>query len=143
MQLFGRTEAGHHIEPATKRALLADDEPAFTILVERLLREAGYDVVRADTADEAVDSAKTFRPHVALLDVNMPGDGISACQAIVSESSRATAVIMITGSDSEQTLGRAMAAGAADFINKPIDWDALVPLVESHVSHLEETHDVG
>ena len=120
-------------ERSPQRVLLADDEPAFTILVERLLAEAGFEVLQAHSMEEALEKALSFRPHVALLDVHMPGDGIHACEALATELDPAPAIIMVTGSYSGELLNRAMAAGASDYINKPINWEELVPLIESHM----------
>ena len=106
------------------RVLVVDDAPALLLLITKFLERAGYEVQNTDNGVTAVELALSFRPDLVLLDVNLPGmSGIEACRAIRLQTGGATLpIVMITGSDTGETLEQAYAAGATDYLCKPIDW---------------------
>ena len=55
----------------TARVLVVDDDPATCRMIELGLRSEGYDVSSSRNAREALDSARSFEPHVVLTDLNM------------------------------------------------------------------------
>lgn len=75
-------------------------------------------VAQAGTADEAVAAFKQHRPDVTLMDVRLPGaDGIDALQVIREEFPRAR-VLMLSTSDSDGEISRALKAGASGYMLK-------------------------
>ena len=105
--------------------LIADDHPPTRAGVRLSLEEGGFEVcAEAATATAAVEAARRERPDVALLDVHMPGSGISAAREI-SSSLPDTAVVMLTVSRDDTDLFDALRAGAAGYLLKDTDPERL------------------
>ena len=105
--------------------LIADDHAPTRDDVGRALREAGL-VVCAEAADaaHAVQKALETRPDICLLDVRMPGGGVAAAWEIAARLPT-TKVVMLTVSDEDGDLFRALRAGAVSYLVKDIDLSAL------------------
>ncbi len=54
------------------RVLAVDDEPAVIVLISRVLRKAGYDVLTAGTAEDALNLARRAPPDLLVVDKNLP-----------------------------------------------------------------------
>jgi DNA-binding NarL/FixJ family response regulator len=100
--------------------LIVDDHRAFgEALGMALGKESDLEIVEV-TADgeSAVAAAEARRPDVVLVDLQMPGiDGLETSRRIHGVS-KETAVVVLTGSDDELALGRAIQAGAHGFLRK-------------------------
>ncbi|HEU5279438.1 MAG TPA: response regulator transcription factor [Gaiellaceae bacterium] len=107
--------------------VVADDHPPTRWGVRLALEKGGFEVC-AEVADAqgAIDAAREHRPGVCLLDINMPGDGIKAAEAIARELPD-TAVVMLTVSRSDADLFDALRVGACGYLLKDID-PARLPL---------------
>ncbi len=101
-----------------KRILVVDDDPQLLRYVRHALTEAGYaPVATGDTRDLARQIA-THRPELVLLDLLLPGpDGIELLQQVPELSD--LPVIFISGYGRDETIARALEAGAVDYIVKP------------------------
>jgi DNA-binding NarL/FixJ family response regulator len=100
--------------------LIVDDHRAFgEALAMALGKEADLDIVEVTVDGEsAVEIADTRRPDVVLVDLQMPGiDGLETSRRIRAVS-KETVVVVLTGSDDELALGRAIQAGAHGFLRK-------------------------
>lgn len=110
-----------------------DDEPDIIEIVRYNLSLQGYRILTAKNGQEAVEKAKEFRPHLILLDVMMPKvNGIEACRKIRSiPELEETVIAFLTarGEDFSQIEG--FAAGADDYITKPIKPKVLVERVKA------------
>ncbi len=83
----------------------------------------------ASSGQEGIELAKEFRPHVILMDINMPGmDGITATGEILKEVPTAQ-VVMLSVQGETDYLRRAMLAGARDFLTKPPSGDELMSTI--------------
>jgi DNA-binding NarL/FixJ family response regulator len=93
--------------------------------VRRALESGGFTVcAEAADAEEAIYAALQERPDVCLLDIAMPGSGISAAEAISAEVPE-VAIVMLTVSRSDEDLFAALRAGASGYLLKDIDPDRL------------------
>lgn len=112
-------------EPAI-RVVMADDHARMRTRIRQAL-EAGGCVVcgEAESAADAVALALEHRPDVALLDIHMPGNGISAAREI-ARSLPGTAVVMLTASAEDDDLFDSLRAGASGYLLKDTDPDLLV-----------------
>jgi two-component system, NarL family, nitrate/nitrite response regulator NarL len=111
--------------PGRLRVLVADDHAPTRAGVRGALAQDGFDVVaECSTAPEAVRLARETRPDVCVLDVHMPGSGVSAAEAICREVPDA-AVVMLTYSQSDDDLLDAVRAGARGYLVKDMDPDRL------------------
>lgn len=116
-------------EPAL-RITLADDHPPTRAGVRRALETAGWEVcAEASDAAGAVANAQLHRPDVALLDIHMPGGGVSAAEKIAATLPD-TAVVMLTVSRHDRDLFSALRAGASGYLLKDIDPDRLPHALE-------------
>ncbi len=113
------------------RVLIADDHPATRKGIQFALEERGIEVcAEAATADAAVTEALRTEPDVCLIDIDMPGNGISAVARIAGERSDIACVIL-TASDQDSHLLAALKAGAAGYILKDTDVDRLPLALEA------------
>jgi two-component system nitrate/nitrite response regulator NarL len=106
--------------------LLADDHARTRAMVRHALERTGEFQVCAEAADaeSAVEGAKRERPDVCLLDINMPGNGISAAAGITGALPD-TSVVMLTVSRQDDDLFDALRAGASGYLLKGLDEDAI------------------
>ena len=129
--------------PAT-RVLLVDDEPAVAEVLRRLLVKEGYSVDVFNDGQVAVDALPAVRPHLVLLDVNMPGlSGIEVCRILKQDPVyRLTPVVMVTGQAQRDARLEGLEAGADDFLAKPVDPQELMIRVRSLVRIKRYTDDL-
>jgi len=108
------------------RILVVDDEPAQRELVGGFLRKHGFDVAEAGGGREAVARVKQEPFDLVLTDQRMPDlSGIEVLEAVRSTSPE-TAVVIITAYGTIETAVRAVKAGAADYLTKPLNLDDLL-----------------
>ena len=112
---------------APARVLIADDDPTTRQLTRVVLEQAGFFVVEAVDGTQALQAYESARPDLVLLDVEMPGlDGIAVCRALRQRrDARYVPIVMATGLEDIASIDAAYAAGATDFIPKPINWALL------------------
>jgi putative two-component system response regulator len=115
------------------RVLVVDDEGGISSLLDRLLVSRGYIVSIATDGPAALAAIARDPPDVILLDVVMPGmDGFTICKRLKNDpATRLTPVILITGLSDRETKITGLAAGADDFLTKPIDTQELLARVGS------------
>ncbi len=103
--------------------LVIDDEPNNFEVIETLLSIDNYDVYYASNGEEALSSLDAFNPDVILLDLMMPVmDGLEVCNRIkLMRKWKSIPIIMVTASAGKTVLADCLAAGADDFISKPVD----------------------
>ena len=107
------------------RVLIADDHAPTRDDVRRALTEAGLTVcAEAADAARAVQQALETSPDICLLDVRMPGGGVAAAWEIAARLPT-TKVVMLTVSDDDADLFRALRAGAVSYLVKDIDFATL------------------
>jgi len=121
--------------------LVVDDDAGIRDSLRDVLCIEGYDTDTAPSAELALKMSQTRLYDVIVLDISLPGmDGIQALKQI-KRSEPSPRVIMITGSDSDETAACALAAGADALFRKPVDVASFLPvLVCSHAmpEHPEE-----
>ena len=100
------------------RILVVDDSQETTWLLQRALREEGYEVQVAHNGVEGLRLAYNFRPDLVLLDVMMPDmDGWTMLRRFRDFSE--TPVIMLTAVGDEKSLVHGLDSGADDYVTKP------------------------
>lgn len=108
---------------ASPRALVIDADAVARGQAVRALRAADFAVEEAADPGAALARLPYVRPALVLVDAELPGrDGVSLCEAIRHLPSGAgAALVLTTGIDRPGLIERAFAAGASDFLRKPID----------------------
>ena len=113
------------------KVLLVEDDAALCEMMELILAEAGWRVLRALDGSAGVDLAWRWRPDVILLNFLMPKmDGLTACGRIVDNPRTwTTPVIMHSGLHDPRLVERALRLGACDWLCKPFGADDMVRAV--------------
>ncbi len=108
--------------------LIVEDDPG---LQKQLKWSFGnYQTVIVGTRNEAIAALRRYTPNVVTLDLGLPPDAANASEGLATlteilELSPATKVIVVTGNDDRENAIKAVAMGAYDFYQKPIDIDVL------------------
>ena len=124
--------------------LVADDEPAISEVLERLLVRQGYVVLTAHDGLEALETIADAGPDLVLSDVRMPKrNGFDLCRELKQNpATRLTPVVLMTGAAEREDRIRAIEAGADDLLAKPIDEQELIARVRSLVRLKRYTDDL-
>ncbi|RUL89350.1 ATP-binding response regulator [Tautonia sociabilis] len=114
--------------------LIVDDSPADRAYFRNLLRRADFRVHEVDSGGQAVAAALSIRPHVVILDINLPDlDGHSVCRALRADPMiGGIPVLMLTVRDHEADVLAGLEAGADDYVPK----DAAPEVVLARVRRL-------
>lgn len=110
------------------RVLVVDDSPTERHFLGELLTKHGYQVLMAESGEEAVQKAKQLKPDLILMDVVMPGlNGFQTTRAITKdEETKDIPVIMCTSKGQETDKVWGMRQGARDYLVKPVNKDELL-----------------
>jgi EAL domain-containing protein (putative c-di-GMP-specific phosphodiesterase class I)/CheY-like chemotaxis protein len=120
-------------EPAP--ILVVDDDDSVRRLVVLALRRAGFEVIEAPSGEAALEAVSSTPIGLVVLDIGMPGmSGIQVVEALRSTPETATLpVLLMTGSGDDYSVIHGLAAGADDFLPKPVRLDELVARVNAHL----------
>jgi CheY-like chemotaxis protein len=115
------------IAGAAVTIMVVDDDPMTRTLVAGSLGQFGFEVVQAADGAEALQLFPTAGPKLVLLDIKMPGmDGIETLKKLRKlPNGKKIPVIMLTGLADSDSVAKASAAGATDYVTKPINWRLL------------------
>jgi PAS domain S-box-containing protein len=127
-----------------RRVLVIEDDASVRELLAVALHRQGFDVLEAPDGETGLALAGRERPDLVLLDLRLPGiDGFAVLQSLKrSPATTDIPVIAVTGSD-ELLLGsraRVLSLGAADFVAKPFEINALTEEIRVLISEREEDH---
>ena len=125
--------SGSALNGRSVRVLVADDHPLTRLGIRHALGESFDVCAEAEDADGAVAAALREEPDICLLDVGMPGNGISAA-ARISTALPGVAVVMVSAARDDETLLAAIRAGAAGYLPKDM---ALARLPEALLGVLD------
>ena len=115
------------------RVLVVDDEETVRDLLQRVMKEAGYDVVTAANGQEALDKVSQLNAGVVLLDIIMQGmSGMEVLQQITTNWPETCGVMISAVADTQNAVD-AMKLGAYDYIIKPFDLDEVVRKVQEAI----------
>jgi EAL domain-containing protein (putative c-di-GMP-specific phosphodiesterase class I)/CheY-like chemotaxis protein len=115
--------------------LVVDDEDGIRELIAFALRRAGYDVIVASSGQRALDIVRTSPVAMMVLDMGMPEmPGTDVVRALRAQPEIATLpVLLMTGSGDDMSVIEGLAAGADDFLLKPVRLDELVARINAHL----------
>jgi two-component system cell cycle response regulator DivK len=101
---------------------VVEDNPKNMKLVRDVLEFAGYEVIEATTGEEGVRLAETERPHLILMDLQLPDiDGAEALRRIrVAQDGQNVPVVAVTAFAMDEDRTRAFASGFDGYVEKPI-----------------------
>lgn len=116
-----------------KKILIADDEPDILEVIQYNLVKEGYEVMTAKDGEDALNKAKTFHPHLIILDIMMPKkSGVEVCEILRSKPAfKETLIIFLTALNDEGSHIRGLETGADDYVHKPISPKVLISRVNA------------
>lgn len=114
-------------DPDAPLVLIVDDNWLIQDLLRQMMEKDGYQVVIANSGQQALEVFARLQPDIVLLDASMPVmDGYTCCQLIQAlPGGDRTPVLMITALEDTESVNRVFEAGAIDFVTKPINWAVL------------------
>jgi two-component system cell cycle response regulator DivK len=115
------------------RILLVEDHQEIWDFLSRRLKRRGYDVVVAQDGQEGLDKARSEKPELMLLDMNLPVmDGWSVAQTLkADDATKGIRIIALTAHAMSGDREKALAAGCDDYHAKPIDFSQLLNQIEA------------
>ncbi|MGK7901194.1 MAG: diguanylate cyclase [Hormoscilla sp.] len=142
------------VEPGGDRSrtapliLIVDDERTMRMLLRRAMEKEGYRVAEAVNGEQGIELYKSLKPKIVLLDAIMPVlDGFACCEKMMTRSTSErmqdhwqadrTPILIITALEDPESVDRAYAAGAADYVTKPIHWPVLRQRVRRLIQQVE------
>jgi FixJ family two-component response regulator len=116
------------------RVAVIDDDESVRKALKRLLRAANLDADTYASGREFLDSLASRVPDCVVLDLHMPGMNGLDVQRQLAASVRRVPIVIITGHDEPQARAQCLAAGAAAYLRKPLDDEALLDAIERAAS---------
>lgn len=113
------------------RILIADDEESIRDLVKEVLSAEGHEFLLAESGAQALELLRAKGADLAIIDRNMPGlSGIEVVQAVRANPKLAKLkILMCTAASVTKEIDEAFAAGANDYVLKPLNFPALLAKV--------------
>ncbi len=123
-----------------KKVLVLEDESSIRSFIVINLRRAGYDVIEAESGEEALEKLQENPDtRVALLDIMLPGiDGFEVCRRIRATNLR-IGIIMLTARSQEMDKVTGLLFGADDYVTKPFSPSELMARVDAIYRRVEMT----
>jgi DNA-binding response OmpR family regulator len=116
------------------RVLIVEDSDSICRMIEALVAARGFEVKSASSGARGLEEAFAWKPHVILLDINLPGsfDGLQVCTKLRADAStKETPIIIISAMNDDEVKRQAVACGANAFYEKPFSPLALLKEVEA------------
>jgi len=117
-----------------RTVLIVDDSPTIRGFAKVFLKPLGVQVKEAADGAQALEIARADPPAVAVVDVNMPGmDGLTFTRELRADARPEIAnipVVLLTGDEAPEMKEKGWAAGATDFLGKPLKGPELQALVK-------------
>lgn len=113
--------------------LIVDDDPVVRRMLQLSFESEGFDVLTAGDGLEGLESMRSSKPNVVVLDIMMPKlDGLKVMRELQGDDSlRGTPVILLSAKATSLDIELGLKAGAADYVTKPCDPIELVDRVRS------------
>jgi DNA-binding response OmpR family regulator len=125
-----------------KTVLIVDDDPDLQeVLADQLQLQQEFEVIRAGTGAEGLETVRRRHVDLVLLDVGLPdGDGRKVCQAMRQGGLKAP-IIMLTGADTDADTIQGLEAGASDYVTKPFRLGVLLARIKAQLRQHEQSDD--
>ena len=119
-----------------KKILVVDDEVLNRKLAGDTLKSGGFEVIEAEDGNEGIYLAKKELPDLVLLDLAMPDvDGIETCRRFKEiEKIKHIPIVMLSAMNEAKLIDLALAAGAIDYLTKPVSPSELLAKTKKHIA---------
>ncbi|MHB8136294.1 MAG: response regulator transcription factor [Anaerolineaceae bacterium] len=127
---------------ATAKILIIDDEPSIHTVITAYLKAEGYEFSSAMDGQTGLQTARTFKPDVIILDIMLPGmDGVEVLTNLRRESN--VYVIMLTARAEETDKIIGLSVGADDYLTKPFSPRELIARIKAVLRRLQNTSNMA
>jgi signal transduction histidine kinase len=128
-------ETARPSEGRGRRILVVDDERLNRRILSAILQPEGFEVVEADSGEQALERYALAPPDLVLLDVVLPGmNGFDACRNLRARyGDSAAPVIFITAKSESDDVVEGLAAGGVDYLPKPIRAKEALARIHAHL----------
>jgi two-component system response regulator MtrA len=139
--------SGAHPDPTGKgRILVVDDDASLAEMLTIVLRQEGFESRMVSRGDEAMDTFRSYKPDLVLLDLMLPGrDGIDVCKEIRAESG--VPIVMLTAKGDTVDVVVGLESGADDYVVKPFKPKELIARIRARIRRFDapspETLTIG
>lgn len=117
------------------KVMIVDDSPFSRMMIGEVLREAGYEVVgEAGSIEGMVDVYQECRPDVVTMDIAMPGADGFECSRELRANDPKVKIVLISSMKDEDLEVEAKRVGVCGYIEKPIDGEKLINVIENVLS---------
>ena len=115
-----------------KRILLDDDNTTNLQVLFQALSPEGFELLVAQSGEEALETAQSAKPDLLLLDVKMPGiDGFETFRRLrADEQTSGIPVVFLSAHANLESIDEANALGAEGYLTKPFDFDVIIAKVQ-------------
>ena len=114
-----------------EKILLVEDSKTETMIITKILEDAGFTVKNASSADQAMERLRVYKPDLILMDVVMPGQsGFQFTRTLMRDTEFSSIPIIICSSknlETDKVWG--LRQGAKDYVTKPVDAAALLAAI--------------
>jgi DNA-binding NtrC family response regulator len=123
-----------------KKVLIVDDEFLIRYSLQNLIEREGFAVITADSGLHALQQFEEEKPEIVILDIRLPDSNGLALLKTMKEISPSVTVVMVTACPDIQSSVEAIKMGAFDYLDKPIDFEKLIGIMNS-LKHEEHPQD--
>lgn len=114
------------------KILIVEDDTSISNLLKEHIKKYNFDCKIIDDFENVMDEFNTFKPHLVLLDINLPKfDGYYWCRKIRQESN--LPIIFISARENQMDQVMALENGADDYITKPFYYEVVMAKIKSHI----------
>lgn len=120
-----------------RRILLVDDDRLVLATLASGIEASGYTVAKADSGEKALAMVESFNPHLAVMDICLPGiTGIETARRIRAQSD--IPVIFLSAYDDPDAVRESITLGGMTYLMKPISVKQLVPAIENAIARAKD-----
>ena len=121
------------------RILAVDDSPTILEMIKAILEAGGYDVITAADGAEALETARSEKPDLIMLDVMLTKlDGYRVCRLLkFDQNYKSIPIIMLTAKTEEQSMATGIRTGANQYLTKPVEPDTLLSAVAEELAKVQ------
>ncbi|MBP1626883.1 MAG: two component transcriptional regulator, winged helix family [Holophagaceae bacterium] len=124
------------MEMFKNKLIVVEDDPATRLLIRSVLFKSGYQVLEANSGEQALELCACEGPILVVLDIGLPGmDGFEVCRTLRA-SGRRQGILMLTAKEGDQDKVEGLDAGADDYMVKPFNPRELVARVKAVLRRL-------
>ncbi len=120
------------------KILVVDDDKNMTLILSEILKDLGYDVVTAHTAERAMELVETEEFYIVITDLQLPGmSGIDLLR-FVKGFNNLIQVFIMTAHSNRQRVIECLKAGATDYFEKPFNTEDVIVSMQAAIRRVHK-----